>query len=158
MTALEQELGRERPEADGVRTGASETFWVLNGLRDRVDTDRGGLIYAGIHPSPDGPIEWQYGHTSEELLDLDADEAGDVADRLAALGSPVRFRLLQEVLGGVRTVADLAALDAMGTTGQIYHHVRILTSAGWLRSARRGSLQVPPARVVPLLLAIAAAR
>jgi hypothetical protein len=40
----------------------------------------------------------------------------------------------------------------------VYHHLRQLTSAGWLRSAARGRYVVPPERVVPLLTVVAAAR
>ncbi|MFC7643034.1 hypothetical protein ACFQX6_20720 [Streptosporangium lutulentum] len=68
------------------------------------------------------------------------------------------MRLLREILGGRRAVADLAALDGLGTTGQVYHHLRQLTSAGWLHTAGRGRYEVPPGRVVPLLVALAASR
>lgn len=137
---------------------SAERFWVLNGLREHLGDADGGVIYAGILGTPAGPIEWQYAHTSDQLLAPEEGEADVVADRLAALGSPIRLRLLREVLNGVSSVPELAALDSMGTTGQVYHHVRILTTAGWLRSARRGFLQVPPERVVPLMLAVAATR
>lgn len=160
LSALE-----EKPVADVVGappTSARESqqsnrFWVLEGLREQLGDVSGGLIYSGIAPSPAGPVEWQYAHTADEILDLDDDHADAVADRLAALGSPIRLRLLLSVLRGVSSVADLSALDSMGTTGQVYHHVRILTAAGWLRAAGRGSVQVPPERVVPAMLAIAAA-
>ncbi|AUS81359.1 ArsR family transcriptional regulator [Actinoalloteichus sp. AHMU CJ021] len=136
----------------------AERFWVLRGLRQRMPADAGGLVYAGVLRDAATPVEWQYGHSSEELLALESPDAESTADRLAALGSPVRLRLLREVLNGVTSAAELASLDSMGTKGQVYHHVRILTAAGWLRSVGRGALEVPPARVIPLLLALAAAR
>lgn len=135
----------------------SNRFWVLEGLREQLGEASGGLIYSGIAPSPAGPVEWQYAHTADEILDLDDDHTATVAARLAALGSPIRCRLLLSVLRGTSSVADLSGLDSMGTTGQVYHHVRILTASGWLRPAGRGSVQVPPERVVPAMLAIAAA-
>lgn len=134
-----------------------DRFWVLEGLRKQLGDASGGLIYSGIAPTGAGPIEWQYAHTAEEILDLDDDHAATVAERLTALGSPIRLRLLLAVLRGTTSTADLSALDSMGTTGQIYHHVRILSAAGWLRPAGRGAVQVPPERVVPAMLALAAA-
>jgi hypothetical protein len=68
------------------------------------------------------------------------------------------MRLLREILGGHRTVAELAALEGLGATGQVYHHLRQMTSAGWLHIAGRGRYEVPPGRVVPLLVLLAAAR
>ena len=70
--------------------------------------------------------------------------------------------------GEVRTAAGLVAwqyglpAEALlasddGTSGQIYHHIRTLTAAGWLRSSGRGQVQVPSDRVVPLLVALATA-
>uniref|UniRef100_A0AAU2VR19 Helix-turn-helix domain-containing protein n=1 Tax=Streptomyces sp. NBC_00008 TaxID=2903610 RepID=A0AAU2VR19_9ACTN len=82
----------------------------------------------------------------------------EAAESLAALGHPVRLRLLREILGGRRTAAELAALDETGTTGQIYHHLRQLTGAGWLHTTGRGRYEVPGVRVVPLLVVLTAAR
>ncbi|WP_110468492.1 winged helix-turn-helix domain-containing protein [Williamsia limnetica] len=160
LTALEEKT----PSADAGtmdsnhRKGAQDNrFWVLEGLREQLGGASGGLIYSGIAPTAAGPVEWQYGHTAQEILELDDDHAAIVADRLAALGSPIRLQLLLAVLGGTTSVADLSALEAMGTTGQVYHHVRILSAAGWLRPAGRGAVQVPPDRVVPAMLALASA-
>lgn len=44
------------------------------------------------------------------------------------------------------------------TSGQLYHHLRQLVSAGWLRATSRGSYAVPPDRVIPLLTILTAAR
>ncbi|KOG79023.1 MULTISPECIES: ArsR/SmtB family transcription factor [Streptomyces] len=136
-------------------------FWALEGLRQQL-TDvgeagaDGGVLYAGSVRLPTGEqYGWQYGALTEALLDGDW---ADAADSFAALGHPVRLRLLREILGGLRTAAELAALDGAGTTGQIYHHLRQLTGAGWLQAAGRGRYEVPPARVVPLLVVLTAAR
>jgi hypothetical protein len=56
------------------------------------------------------------------------------------------------------TVAELRAHERLGTTGQLYHHLRQLVSAGWLRTTARGQYAVPGERVVPLLVALAATR
>lgn len=99
--------------------------------------------------------EWQFGALTERLLD---EEWAETADSFAALGHPVRLRLLREILGGRRTAAELAELAEIGTTGQIYHHLKQLTGAGWLHTTGRGRYEVPGARVVPLLVMLTAAR
>jgi len=79
------------------------------------------------------------------------------AAALAALGHPVRL-LLRQVLSGAATVTELQERAALGTSGQLYHHLRQLVNVGWLRVAARGRYAVPPDRVVPLLVVLAAAR
>ena len=79
--------------------------------------------------------EWQQSVDVDSQLTMDWAFASDV---LAALGHPVRLAVLREVLGGIHTVADLGTVDGFGTSGQLYHHLRLLVAAGWLRSAGRG--------------------
>jgi hypothetical protein len=73
------------------------------------------------------------------------------ATTLAALGNPVRLLLLQQIVKGTNTVGALAEVDGLGTSGQIYHHLRQLTAEGWLHSPSRGIFALPPSRVVALL-------
>lgn len=157
----------DRPDAPRP-TGAD--FWALEGLKQQLSeagTADGGVLYTGAVRLPTGErYEWQYSALTEQLLEdgeaADPGEPGadwsDAAESFAALGHPVRLRLLREILGGRRTAAELAALDETGTTGQIYHHLRQLTGAGWLHTAARGRYEVPGARVVPLLVVLTAAR
>ncbi|MFC8919994.1 ArsR family transcriptional regulator [Streptomyces sp. WAC05374] len=152
MAALERGDGAVPPPAEG-------DFWALEGLKSRLagaGAADGGVLFTGAVRLPTGErYEWQYGVLADEQLDGDWTEA---AESFAALGHPVRLRLLREILGGRRTAAELAELEEIGTTGQIYHHVRQLTGAGWLHTAGRGRYEVPPGRVVPLLVALATAR
>jgi DNA-binding transcriptional ArsR family regulator len=78
------------------------------------------------------------------------------AGALAALGNPVRLTLLQQILRGNSTVSALSEVQGLGTSGQIYHHLRQLTAEGWLHSPSRGVFAVPPTRVVALLAILAA--
>lgn len=134
-------------------------FWALEGLKARLTeagAADGGVLFTGAVRLPTGErYEWQYGVPAERQF---ADDWSEAAESFAALGHPVRLRLLREIVGGRRTAAELAALEEIGTTGQIYHHLRQLTGAGWLHTAGRGRYEVPPGRVVPLLAALAAAR
>ena len=139
----------EAPEPD------ADAFWALAALRSRVSGD-GGVLFTGTVRLPAGErAEWQLGQTTDALLDSDWTE---VADAVTALGHPMRLVLLQAVLAGSHTVAELAGTDGLGTTGQLYHHLRPLVAAGWLRTHGRGRYEVPAARVVPLLVIIAAAQ
>ncbi|MDX6281830.1 MAG: hypothetical protein QOH03_2901, partial [Kribbellaceae bacterium] len=52
---------------------------------------------------------------------------------------------------GRSTVAALSEVEGLGTSGQIYHHLRQLTAEGWLHSPSRGTFAVPPPRVIALL-------
>jgi DNA-binding transcriptional ArsR family regulator len=87
---------------------------------------------------------------AEEAL-REHDGWAGLAGVLAALGSPVRLTLLQEISRGRSTVSALSEVDGLGTSGQIYHHLRQLTAEGWLHSPSRGTFAVPPPRVVALL-------
>ncbi|MFD4797446.1 ArsR/SmtB family transcription factor [Streptomyces anulatus] len=161
VAELERRLtALERQDPGFPRLGDGD-FWALDGLKQQLAevgeaAADGGVLYTGSVRLPTGEsYEWQYGALTEALVDGDW---VDAAESFAALGHPVRLRLLREILGGLRTAAELAALDEVGTTGQIYHHLRQLTGAGWLHAAGRGRYEVPPVRVVPLLVALTAAR
>ncbi|MFD6192690.1 ArsR/SmtB family transcription factor [Streptomyces sp. NPDC060275] len=134
-------------------------LWALEGLETQLTelgAEAGGVLFTGSVRLPTGErYAWQHGALTNGLLDLDWAEAAEV---FAALGHPVRLRLLREVLGGRRTAAELAELAGMGTTGQVYHHLRQLTGAGWLHTTCRGRHEVPPGRVVPLLVVLSTAR
>jgi DNA-binding transcriptional ArsR family regulator len=133
----------------------NDPFWVLKALKRREP--RAVVLYAGVARSATGAaVEWQMGHDSDALLD--EDWTGH-ASALAALGHPTRLRILQLIARGeATTAAELAHADGLGTTGQVYHHLRQLVSAGWLRSTTRGQHQIPSERLVPLLVTLAASR
>lgn len=151
LAALERAAGPRPAPAD------PERFWALDGLTaDAAALPGGAVVYAGSVRLP-GREEyaWQRTHAAEEAR---GDDAGDpaVAASLAALAHPVRLRLLREVLAGTRTTGELADLPSLGTTGQLHHHLRQLTAAGWLRATARGAYAVPAERVVPLHVVLAA--
>lgn len=142
------------PDRDPER--GDEVFWALEGLRTRLDDPQGGVLFTGAVELAEGvPHRWQLGATATGLLDLDW---GELAPALDALGSPVRLALLQLVVTGTTRTGDLVDADGIGTSGQVHHHLRQLVAAGWLRSAGRGRYEVPPDRVVPLLVVVLAAQ
>ncbi|MFC4070442.1 ArsR/SmtB family transcription factor [Actinoplanes subglobosus] len=141
-----------RPATD--QTG-TDLFWALDGLVDRVP-EPGAVLLTGHVTLPDGrAARWQESGGTGELLD--SDWAQQVT-ALAALAHPARIRLLQRVLHGAGTAHDLMRVDGMGTSGQVYHHLRQLVAAGWLHALGAGRYEVPAARVVPLLAIMVGAR
>ncbi|MFX0575372.1 ArsR/SmtB family transcription factor [Nocardia nepalensis] len=133
--------------------------WALRQLQEEFaarDERNGGVMFAGSGRLPSAEqFDWQVRFTTDEMVAYDWDDA---AECLAALGSPVRLRILREILRGSRTAAELTDLDEVGTSGQIYHHLRQLAATGWLHTVERGRFEVPPKRVVPLLIALAITR
>ena len=133
--------------------GHDDPYWVLTGLQERYPDDD-VVLYGGTMSAEGGGYRWQYGLPTQTVLDGDF---ADAAPALSALAHPVRLALLQAVLTGTHATSDLAALPGLGTSGQVYHHLNQLSSAGWLRSPRRGRWEVPGERTIPLLALIMAA-
>ena len=162
VSALEQQLAEliarfARPAGAPAETAApsADMFWALSGLKDRIgeESGSGAVLYTGTVDLPTGEhYDWQHGSMVDDLMGADW---GSRATTLGALGHPVRLQLLHQVLAGSRTVAELAADEGLGSTGQLYHHLRQLVSAGWLLSSARGQYSVPGERVVPLLVILA---
>lgn len=150
LTRLEEQLTDGPPVRHD--PGEESVFWVLEGLRAAAEPT---LVYAGRVELPkQNPIEWQMGHRSSEVLDREWTELAPV---LSALGHPVRLQILQLVARGeAATAAELAATTDLGSTGQIYHHLRQLVAAGWLQTRGKGRHVVPPERVVPLMVIVTA--
>jgi DNA-binding transcriptional ArsR family regulator len=153
VTALERrsvDIPRDGVPPDDP-TGA---FWALHGLTARVDrpASSGAVMMVGDVRTPAGDeARWQYALTTDDVL---AADWADLAPVLAALGHPVRLALLRAVLDGARTARELADAVDVGSTGQVYHHLRQLQAAGWLRAAAGGEHVVPAERLVPLLTAL----
>lgn len=140
------------PAADPADPTASDRFWALNALKSHLPAP-GGVVYAGAVDLPIGHIEYQWGRPTDPLLRADW---ADRAERVAALGHPLRLSLLQKLLESECTVAQLVDELDLASTGVAYHHLHQLQSAGWVTSPARGTWSVPPTRVVPLLAIITA--
>lgn len=153
VTRLEQRL-----EQQAVPAAADEDearFWALEGLKRRSKLP--AVLFTGVAETAEGlPVEWQASYESGGLLE--EDWTGH-APAIAALGHPSRLQILQLIARGeAQTAADLALSDGLGTTGQVYHHLRQLVAAGWLRTTTKGRHQVPTDRLVPLLVILGASR
>jgi hypothetical protein len=155
LAVLEGREGGPAATAEPDGGAPDRRFWVLDGLRARLAAGDGAVVLAGVVPLPTGEeYAWQYGQTAGDLLAAGWQELSKV---IAALAHPVRLRLLQLILTGTRSAADLQSVDGLGTSGQLYHHLRQLIATGWLVQAARGHYAVPGDRVIPLLVLLTAA-
>lgn len=164
VAALEERLGQvaaARPDttpdaddrSDAAHDGAEDAhpYFLLEALEERQP---GTVAVVGAIDVAEGPVRWQYSRPQSEL---EGESWGGRAEAFAALGSASRLAVLQAVLPGARRVSELVDELGFDSQGQLNHHIRVLTSAGWLEPAGRGVVRVPPTRAVPLLAAIVAA-
>ena len=162
VRALTDRVAAIEGRAPSARVSApndEDAFWALNGLQTRLadhpSTADGAVMLVGSLTSPSGgPVSWQQSAGTAGLLET---EWADRSASFAALGHPVRIELLRHILSGVHATADLAAIESLGTTGQLHHHLRQLVAAGWVRHSGRGSYEIPAARIVPLLVCLVGA-
>lgn len=91
-------------------------------------------IRSGRVPRRRARYAWQQGADIRESVQ---DQGDDLAYHVAALGHPVRLAVLREVLEGRHSSlegrhssAEMGAIDGLGTTGELYHHLRPLLAAG----------------------------
>lgn len=155
VTALEQALAgltATPAPSDVDEDGSTEKFWLLEELGHRYPAAT--VIFGGTADTAHGPVAWQWAVPTQQVREQDWEPAAGVLD---ALSHPVRLRLLQRVLNGTATTAELAEDETLGTTGQLHHHLRALVAAGWLTSTGRGRWSIPATRVVPLLVVVVAA-
>lgn len=101
-----------------------------------------------------GPEAWRFEAPAATVAAADWPAR---AARLAALGHPVRLAILRAALDGPAGATALKAAAGVATPGQLYHHLRELTAAGWLRAQGRGVYALPPGRAGALLAVLAAA-
>ena len=162
VDSLENATAEALPEwaaSDSTALTPKDEFWALSGLKARLGehptTEKGAVALVGAVTLPTGaPVAWQQTAGTAGLFEVEWEGR---AAAFAALGHPVRLELLRHILSGVHATAELASIESLGTTGQLHHHLRQLLASGWLKQSGRGSYEVPPARMVPLLVCLVAA-
>jgi DNA-binding transcriptional ArsR family regulator len=138
LAALEERVGRL--EQRQVRETAVPPF------------EDGSVLFAETRL---GAVVWQEERPVAALL---AGGWADAAGALGALGHPVRLEIVRRLLAGAHTTHELAEIPDLGTSGQLYHHLRELQAAGLVTQRRRNDYAVPADRVIPCLVLVAAAQ
>ncbi|MEJ2857832.1 MULTISPECIES: ArsR/SmtB family transcription factor [unclassified Saccharothrix] len=122
-----------------------------------ADGDEGGgeLGYGGQVSLGGGRVSWRIDVTPERALSL--------ADRprievLAALAHPARVDIVRSLLArGAQPATALQEAARLGSTGQLYHHLKALTGSGLVEQDKRGSYRLRSAATVPVLVLLTAA-
>ncbi|MEV3854914.1 hypothetical protein AB0J38_11365 [Streptomyces sp. NPDC050095] len=124
----------------------------VNDLSHRMTDIEGRCDAPSEHEDPidDRHLHALLGHAATLLAD---GESSGTASRLKALGHPIRLRILNAVLHGPRSSAELLTLEGITTTGQLHHHLRVLITANWIAHPRHGQYTIVDAGLVSALLA-----
>ncbi|MFD0868489.1 DNA gyrase subunit B [Chlamydia abortus] len=113
------------------------------------------IYFSGSYRSGDRTIRCEpQQRQADELLGVNRAKAAKV---LSALGHKQRLELLLEVWNEPLTGAELVERLNMGTTGQLYHHLKALTGADLLMQEERGGrYTIPVHRRFPVLFLLSA--
>ncbi|GAA1301274.1 helix-turn-helix domain-containing protein [Saccharothrix xinjiangensis] len=150
VAALEgdERVSAELPTPSGGNSG--------NSGDDDGNADTGGAFgYGGQVALGDGQVSWRIDVTPEHALSL--------ADRprvevLSALAHPARVEIVRTLLGhGPQPAAALQEAARLGSTGQLYHHLKALTGSGVVEQDKRGSYRLRPSAAIPVLVLLTAA-
>jgi DNA-binding transcriptional ArsR family regulator len=154
LKAIEERLAtlEQRPDSKAVPRKAE--FWALNYLEKHAP-EGGQVVYAGtVSLETTGNYVWQMSLPTKTVLQQPWREAALI---LAALAHPVRLEILKNILEGKHSSHELSELQGLGTTGQLYHHLKELQAAGWIKAESRGTYHIVAERVIPLLAVVLAA-
>lgn len=121
-----------------------------NGLQLEGVEDSSMIFYSGSYRSAEQVLRQDpQARQADELLGVNSGKAAKV---LSALGHKQRLELLLEVWNEPLTGAELVERLNMGTTGQLYHHLKALTGADLLTQEERGGrYTIPLHRRFPIL-------
>ncbi|TQM80384.1 DNA-binding transcriptional ArsR family regulator [Saccharothrix saharensis] len=103
----------------------------------------------------DSPVSWRVDVTPEHVLSLPDRPRIEV---LSALAHPVRVEIVRTLLArGGQPATALQQAARLGSTGQLYHHLKALTASGVVEQDKRGSYRLRQAATVPVLVLLTAA-
>lgn len=117
--------------------------------------EAGSVFYSGqVHLNGHG-IRWEpQERRMDRLLDMNTEKAAKI---LAALGNKQRLDILKAVIAEPLTGSELVERLNMGTTGQLYHHLKALIGADLLVQEQGVRYSLPKHRSLPFLLLLSAA-
>lgn len=128
-------------------------------LCEKADNEgsTGRITYLGVYASGHRQSNWiKKGLCCDDLMGLA--ESGMAGKVLACIGNETRLKMLIEILKGPKTVAELAEVCKLGSTGQAYHHMKPLLAADIITedtNEHRGRYIVQPHRVQGIIMLLA---
>lgn len=128
-------------------------------LQNEVNTNHeknssGYVYYAGQYQTNEQLFRWEPKERQfEQLLHIDTEKISKI---VSALGSKPRLDILTAILTESLTGAEIVEKLSLGTTGQLYHHLKALQGADLLSQDKNGRYTLPDHRKLPLLLLLSA--
>jgi ArsR family transcriptional regulator, arsenate/arsenite/antimonite-responsive transcriptional repressor len=122
------------------------------------DEKSGAVIYAGAAQIAERKYAWQVERPVPWLLQLLSNEPEILSQTFAALGSPLRLTLLQELLSGPKTSQQLQEALGVSSAGQLYHHLKELLAVSLIEQKSRNLYALPVRNVIPFLVLLATTR
>ncbi|MHA2787608.1 winged helix-turn-helix domain-containing protein [Corynebacterium sp. S7] len=152
-TPLEQRVAKlERTVAEHSALLSSRQVYV-DDLHSSVAGEDGAVSFTGFWNRNDDSLSYSWVRDPDALIEVSWD---DSFRRLSALAHPQRAAFLKQLIKAPATVSDLSELGLTSSTGAAYHHLNDLEAAGWIRKLPKGHYEVPPERIIPLLVIVAA--
>ncbi len=157
---LAARVERLEARAPTARTAAVTDLVLVQRLLDRIagspegEDAPGTVVYAGAGPWEGGAVAWQIDRRWPDIRAL-AEDA--VADLFAALSNPNRIRIVRELASGSLTTAQLTERLDQPSSGQLFHHLKELLSAGVIHQPARATYAIRRQHVIPLLAALSCA-
>jgi ArsR family transcriptional regulator, arsenate/arsenite/antimonite-responsive transcriptional repressor len=123
---------------------------------DRAPAEPSGSVvsYDG-HLTEPVELEWHIRADPVQVLEFPDIPRTDV---LAALGHPTRSAIVGQLAArGPQSSAALQEAAGLGSPGQLYHHLKALTSSNLVEQDKRGSYRLRPQATIPALILLTAA-
>ena len=116
----------------------------------------GCIAYLGVFASGGRQSNWIENEiNTDELLNLIQD--GTASTVLSCIGSQDRMKVLMSLLEQPKTAAQLVETCGFNTTGQVYHHLKILISVDLVYNDR-DLYMVRPHRIQGIIMLLAGIR
>ncbi len=114
----------------------------------------GYVYYAGQYQSNGQLLRWEPKERQlKQLLSIGTEKISKI---LSALGSKPRLDIITSILIESLTGTEIVEKLGLGTTGQLYHHLKALQGADLLSQDKSGRYTLPDHRKLPLLLLLSA--
>lgn len=121
----------------------------------QVEMEASSIFYSGhVHLNGQWVRREPQERRMQQLLAVNSEKAAKI---LSALGNKQRLDILRTVLLEPLSGSELVDRLNMGTTGQLYHHLKALLGADLLVQDPGGKYAFPNHRCLPFLLLLAAA-
>jgi DNA-binding transcriptional ArsR family regulator len=111
----------------------------------------GTILYVGAGNVAGGTVAWQMDRPWRELTGVDPTS---IARLLGALGNAQRLHVVQLLVDGPKSTAELTTRLDDPSSGQLFHHLKELLAAGVIYQPERGTYALHKQHIVPLLTVI----